>query len=69
MNKFVECWHCEHYVWFSLSNDNSFAICDVKNSCVFANNKVCEQFLLGKGVHTNRDIPDYCIHYKRIKLS
>lgn len=65
MNNFVECWHCEHYVWFSVDRNNLFAICDVKNSCVIACEKVCEQFILAKGIHTKRDIPDYCIHYKK----
>ena len=65
MDNYVECWHCEHYIWFSLSADNSFATCDVKNSCVFADGTVCEQFVLAKGVCTKKVIPDYCIHYKK----
>ena len=65
MNNYVECWHCKHYVWFSADRNNSFAKCDVKNTCVFAGCEVCEQFVLAKGVCTKKVIPDYCIHYKK----
>ena len=65
MNNYVECWHCEHYVWFSADKNNLLAICDIKNNCVLACGEVCEHFILAKGVHTKRDIPDYCIHYKK----
>ncbi len=65
MKVFVECWYCEHYTWFSVNSDNSFAICDIKNHCVSAKEKVCDQFILGKGIFTKRYIPDYCIHYKK----
>ena len=64
MNGFVECWHCEHYIWFSATSDNSFAKCKINGKLVFARNKVCEQFLLKQRIHTQKDIPSYCTHYK-----
>ena len=67
MKNFVECWHCQHYIWFSADSNNLFAECNIKNQIVFASEKVCEQFLLGESVHTKRDIPDYCVHYQNRK--
>ena len=68
MSCFVECWHCDHYIWFSTDSNNLLALCDIKKCRVFAGKKVCEQFVLGKGIHTKRDIPDYCIHYQKNKI-
>lgn len=64
MNRFVECWHCKYYLWFSINNNNSFAKCSLKNKPVAANDSVCSQFLLHEAVYTNRDIPNFCINYK-----
>lgn len=64
MSEFVQCWHCVHYIWFSVNDDNSSAICEIKKQCVSAKEKVCEQFILGKGIYTQKTIPDYCTHYK-----
>lgn len=58
MQNFLNCWLCKHFIWFSANNNNSFALCDIKNRCILANEKVCEHFVLGNGVHTKREIPD-----------
>lgn len=63
-NNFVNCWHCEHYEWFSDDNKNQSAICRIKNTRVFAFDEVCEDFLLNEAVYTKRKIPSYCRHYK-----
>ncbi len=63
MGEFVKCGHCIHYIWFSVNDDNSFAVCDLTKECVSANRKVCEKFILGKGIHTKKAIPDYCTYY------
>ncbi len=64
MSDFVKCWHCMHYIWFSVNDDNSLAVCDIKKQRVSSEEKVCEKFILNSGIHTNKAIPDYCIHYK-----
>ncbi|MBE6788811.1 MAG: hypothetical protein E7539_04010 [Ruminococcaceae bacterium] len=63
MENVVKCWHCKYYKWFSDDKRNQTAICDIKNSRVSANDKVCEEFVLHQGIHTARDIPKYCRHY------
>ncbi len=64
MSDFVKCWHCTHYIWFSVNYDNSLAICDIKKQCVSSEEKVCEKFIRNNGIYTKKAIPDYCIHYK-----
>lgn len=61
----VACWHCEHYIWFSLDAENRFAFCKIKNKQVFGMDRVCEKFFLNKSVYTNKKIPEYCINYKK----
>lgn len=68
MDNFVKCWHCKHYIWFSVNDDSSLAICNIKNKCVAAKDSVCEYFLLHEAIHTNRDIPDYCINYLKLNI-
>lgn len=63
MDNFVKCWHCRHYIWFSVNNDNSLAICNIKDACVAEDDTVCEYFLLHEAIYTNKDIPDYCKNY------
>ncbi len=63
MDEFVKCWHCTHYIWFSVKEDNTFAICDIKNQCVADIDEVCKYFILSKGIITKKSIPDYCMHY------
>ncbi len=67
MSNFVKCWHCIHYIWFSVNSDNSSAVCDIKKQRVSATETVCEQFILDKGIHTIKSIPDYCTHYNNQK--
>lgn len=42
MGGVVNCWHCEHYIWFSADKNNLSAVCRIKNHCVSAKEKVCE---------------------------
>ena len=65
MKNYVECWHCENYEWFSACSNNLLAICKIKKECVLAGGRVCERFVLGKGIFTKREIPDYCINYNK----
>ena len=65
MKKTVECWHCENYVWFSVESNNLLAVCKIRNECVLACGEVCEQFVLRKGIFTEREVPDYCINYNK----
>ncbi len=64
MSEFVKCWHCKHYIWFSVTDDNFIAHCEIKNQSVFKNEKVCESFILSQGIFTRKEIPEYCIYYK-----
>ena len=63
MNGFVKCWHCGHYIWFSDDSENLSAICDIKKRRVECSEDVCKEFVLGKGIHAKRNVPDYCVHY------
>ena len=67
MSEFVQCWHCKHYMWSFDNGDNSYAICWVKNRCVYAKENVCEDFILDKWIITKKSIPDYCTHYNAEK--
>ena len=64
MEEYVKCWHCEHYIWFSQDDENRFATCDIKKIRVFSMDAVCRCFLIKRGVHTKKKIPDYCVNYK-----
>jgi len=65
MEDVVNCRHCQYYAWFSASDDNLTAVCDVKGIIVSATNTVCQEFIVGDGVHTTRNIPEYCRHYHK----
>ena len=59
----VRCWCCEHFILeddFSKMTD-VYGICKIKNEGFFMHNKVCEFFVLRKGLHTQKIIPDYVV--------
>lgn len=61
--KEVECWCCENYKFLpDEETDNGF--CILKNTRLSAYDKVCEEFIMMRGLYTRRPIPDYCINYK-----
>lgn len=64
MEEYVKCWHCGHYIWFSLDSENRIALCDIKKRGVFARDEVCKEFIKNRAVYTKKKIPDYCINYK-----
>ena len=53
-----------HYDWFPEDQDNSKSECAIKQKTVFVEDVVCEEFILHCGVHTSKEIPDYCKHYQ-----
>ena len=59
--KVVECWCCKH---FTLRDNHDTGACALKWKIVPAHDKVCEDFVMLKGLYTNRTIPDYCKNYK-----
>jgi len=63
MEKRVVCGYCEHYLWFSCDKKNQIAVCEVKGRVVSGYSEVCEEFIIHRGVHTTRKIPDYCKRY------
>ncbi len=65
MERYVKCWHCNHFIWFSLDDENKYARCDIKQACVLANDTVCKDFVLSAGIHTTRKIPACCENYNK----
>ena len=55
--KEVECWCCKHFV---LREKTETGGCINKWVVVPAHDRVCEDFELRDGLHTERTIPDYC---------
>lgn len=66
-NRVVNCWHCRHYTFFTVNSDNTSAMCAFLGKCVGQLDTVCRFFLLNEGIHTTREIPDYCINYSKIE--
>lgn len=60
----VLCWCCEYY-W--PDDDGEDGKCKLKNASVRHDDRVCPEFVLNSGLHTEREIPEYCLHYKRKK--
>ena len=67
----VLCWCCEHYF-----NFDDLKICEgkiVNGTCILkktllsASDTVCEEFVLRRGLYTNRTIPNYCKNYNKTK--
>ena len=61
----VICACCDHYLYYKEKNDNyETALCELCNRRVSGYDKVCEDYILMKGMGTRRTIPDYCKNYK-----
>ena len=61
----VVCGNCDHYLYYKEEENNEVVLCDFCGKRVSAYNPVCEEFVLMRGLHTVRTIPDYCKHYKK----
>lgn len=65
----VLCWCCEH---FTLSDNelseffkkSATGICCLTGLEIPVYNRVCENFIINKGLHTKRTIPKYCRNYQ-----
>lgn len=66
--KNVVCWCCENFILQEdvLKNKEKIidGICLYKNSFCYSEGEVCQEFILRRGLHTNRNIPDICKKYK-----
>ena len=63
--KEVMCSQCEYFVvdYIDENMQNNIIVrgeCVKKHDIVSVTDKVCEEFLLAKGVYTQKIIPDYC---------
>ena len=61
----VLCGNCDHYLYYKEKESNEVALCDFCGRRVSAYDTVCEEFVIMKGLHTVRTIPNYCKHYKK----
>ena len=65
----VVCWCCENFTLkhTRITRNEIVEIvdgtCALKNSFVFSENSVCEDFILRKGLYTTRTIPKHCKNY------
>lgn len=58
----VVCWCCGHYEPV-FKDTIELGLCIPCKKVVSAFDNVCEEFVLRKGLHTRREIPDYCKNY------
>ena len=59
----VVCWCCDYYL--PLSEDCTEGAC-LKEFCIrLANDTVCEDFFIRRGLYTKRSIPEYCKNYNK----
>lgn len=61
--KEVVCWCCENYKLVDLY-DTDWGFCVHKNSELSGYDRVCEEFIMRRGLYTKRTVPDYCRNYK-----
>ncbi len=70
MNEVV-CWCCEYFVLLenAKTHNEIFAAGKCKNKGVFCHSgdRVCEDFVLRKGLHTVRTIPTFCKNNNNIQ--
>ena len=66
MNEVV-CWCCENYRIFIDKGNMDLGICLLQKKELPIDSKVCEHFILRRGLYTKRSIPDYCINYSKNK--
>lgn len=59
----VVCWCCDYYM--PTNDDCTEGACSKTFSIKCANDTVCEEFLIRRGLHTKRDIPAYCKNYSK----
>ena len=60
--KEMECWCCDSFRG-KTSVVDGYCIKLKKDICGL--DRVCKNFILNKGFHTNRIIPDYCVNYSK----
>ena len=58
----VECWCCAYFWQY---DEDERIYCKLKNVDISLHDTVCADFLLNKGLHTGRTIPDYCKNYSK----
>lgn len=61
----VICGNCDHYLYYKEEVSNEEALCDFYGRRVSAYSPVCEEFVIMRGLHTRRTIPEYCKYYKK----
>ena len=61
----VICGNCDHYLYYKEKESNEEALCEICGRRVSVYDTVCEEFIIMKGLHTRRTIPEYCKHYKK----
>ncbi len=68
----MECYCCDYFhLIYYYADDSNYPLsephyCRHKFSLVYANGKVCEDFVKSPAiVYTDRVIPDYCVNYQK----
>lgn len=61
----VVCGNCNHYLYYKEKESYEEALCYFCGKRVSINNTVCGEFIIMRGMHTRRTIPEYCKHYKK----
>ena len=60
----VVCWCCDKYcVVYEHTTD--IGLCLFCKRIISGNEKVCDEFIIRKGLHTKREIPAYCKNYNK----
>lgn len=64
----MKCWCCEHFILYEnveiIDGKLTNGKCIYKNVLRYANNTVCEDFIVRKGLYSKRTIPSHCKNYR-----
>ena len=60
---YVLCYCCKNYQ-LVFEDTTEQGLCKMRKSVISAYDKVCNEFVMRKGLYTKRQIPDYCKNNK-----
>ena len=62
----VLCWYCEYFL-VNGEDGTRNGTCLKIPMMLSPYNEVCEEFIMKKGLHTKRTIPEFCKNYNKSK--
>ena len=60
----VLCWCCDYFI-APFEDTTEIGVCKLNKKIICSRDKVCEEFIIHRGLHTEREIPEYCKNRKK----